>query len=388
MSLTSGSKPYARIAVCLSLSLGLVMVAAIAAGAEPRKAEGRSAKPAVNAKSPKLAKPVKPAKPAKSPTAKQKARGTASAQLDPVTEIEIISDEALALHGALDANPDDTQSRQKLAELALRAARAAERALARGDDDLFVAYRAQFRKHFATTRPGLGNMAGRGIGAAEFALGVLDLHGMLGERDVERACAHFAAALDKGFGGTKFRHAQCIEERQPERALTLMQEAADAGHVGAMERLGRICLEAKPPDAACAYARLERASAEGRLSATTLLGWMHAEGIGGKPDPARAARYYREAADQGELSARNNLGELYETGRGVAKDPAKAFDYYLSAAVTGFPPAQFNVGRLCATGQGTTKNLVEARRWLGEAAKAGVAPAQKILDFLDQEAAK
>ena len=382
MSSTFGSKPYARITVCLSLSLGLVMAAADAAGAEPRKAEGRSAKPAVIARSAKL---VKPAKPVKSPTTKQKTRGTAAAQLDPVTEIENISDEALSLYRALDANPDDTQSRQKLTELALRSARAAERALARGDDDLFVAYRAQFRKHFATTRPGLGNMAGRGIGAAEFALGVLDLHGMLGERDVERACAHFAAALDKGFGGAKFRHAQCIEKKQPELALTLMREAADAGHVGAMERLGRICLEAKPPDAACAHARLERASGEGRLSATTLLGWMHAEGIGGKPDPARAARYYREAADQGELSARNNLGELYETGRGVAKDPAKAFDYYLSAAVTGFPPAQFNVGRLCATGQGTTKNLVEARRWLGEAAKAGVAPAQKILDFLDQE---
>ncbi len=380
MSLTSGSQQYSRIAVCLSL--GLVMVAADAVGAEPRKAEARTAKPAGKVKPAKSARPVKP------PAAKQKERAAAPAQLDPVTEIEIISDEALALNSALGANPDDAQARQKLAELALRAARAAERVLSRGDNDLFTAYRAQFRKNFAATRPGLESMAGRGIGAAEFALGVLDLHGMLGERDVERACAHFAAALDKGFGGAKFRHAQCIEEKEPERALALMREAADAGHVGATERLGRICLEAKPPDAACAFARLERASREGRLSATTLLGWMHAEGIGGKPDPARAARYYREAADQGEPSARNNLGELYETGRGVAKDPTKAFDYYLSAAVTGFPPAQFNVGRLYATGKGTPKNLVEGRRWLGEAAKAGVPPAQKVLDFLDQEAAK
>ena len=157
---------------------------------------------------------------------------------------------------------------------------------------------------------------------------------------------------------------------------------------GAIERLGRICLEAEPPDAPCAYARLERASREGRLSATTLLGWMHAEGIGGKVDLARALRYYGAAAQQGEPSASNNLGEFYESGRGVAKDPAKAFDYYLAAAATGFPPAQFNVGRLYATGKGTAKNLVEARRWLGEAAKAGVPPARQILDFLDQEAEK
>lgn len=379
MSSTSGSKQYSRIAVCLSLSLGLAMVAAAAAGAEARKTGARTAKPAVNAK---------PAKPAKPHAAKQKAREAAPAPVDPVTEIEIISDEALALNGALGANPDDAQARQKLAELALRAARAAERVLSRGDDDLFTAYRAQFRKHFATARPGLESMAERGVGGAEFALGVLDLHGMLGERDVARACAHFAAALDKGFGGAKFRHAECIEKWQPARALALMQEAATAGHVGASERLGRLCLEAKPPDLPCAFARLERASREGRPSATALLGRMHAEGIGGKADPARAARLYREAADQGEPSARNNLGELHERGRGVGQDPAKAFNYYLSAAVTGFPPAQFNVGRLYATGKGTEKNLVEARHWLGAAANAGVPPARQLLDSLGQEAAQ
>jgi TPR repeat protein len=131
-----------------------------------------------------------------------------------------------------------------------------------------------------------------------------------------------------------------------------MREAADAGHVGAMEQLGRICLEATPPDVACAQARLERAAREGRLSATTLLGWMQAEGIGGKADPARAARYYREAAGKGDATARNNLGELYERGRGVEQDPAKAFDHYLLAALAGFPPAQFNLGRLLRDRQG------------------------------------
>lgn len=378
MSLTFELKQYYRIAACLSVALGLVMLPAFAA--EPRK---KTATQTAQQK-------AKAAPPKKSSAAKQatKAKAPAPALLDPITELEIINGEAIALNNALTVSSDDAQTQQKLALLALRAARAAERALSRGDENLFIAYRAQFRTHFAATRPGLEAMAGRGIGAAEYALGALDLHGMLGERDVERACAHFTAALDKGFSGAKFRHAQCIEEKEPERAQALMREAADAGHVGAMERLGRFCLEAKPPDAACAFARLERASQEGRLSATTLLGWMHAEGIGGKADPARAARYYREAADQGEPSARNNLGELYERGRGVEQDPAKAFDHYLAAAITGFPPAQFNVGRLYATGKGTTKSLVEARRWLEEAAKAGVPPAQQILDFLDQEAAK
>jgi TPR repeat protein len=376
MSLIFDLKQYYRIVACLSLALGLIAMPVDDTWAKPGKSDARTVK--------KKAK----AKPVKSRATKPKPKTSVPAQLDPVTELEIINGDAITLTNALGIDPDDMAARQKLAELALRGARAAERALSRGDDDLFNAYRTQFQKHFGGTRPGLESMAGRGVGAAEYALGALALHGMNEERNVERACVRFAAALDKGFGGAKFRHAQCIEESDPERAFALLKEAADSGHVGAIERLGRICLEATPPDAACAFARLERAARDGRVSARTLLGWMHAEGIGGKIDLARAAQYYREAAQLGEASASNNLGELYEKGRGMAKDEGKAFEHYLSAAGSGFPPAQFNVGRLYAAGRGTAPNPVEARRWLGEAAKAGITPAQQILDLLDQQAAK
>lgn len=380
MLLTFDLKQYYRIAACLSLMLGLVAmpVDALSAKSKPNKAKTHTAKQKAKAKPAKLNAAAR----------KAKSKVTAPALIDPVTELEIINGEAITLRNALGADPDDAPSRQKLAVLALRAARAAERALSRGDDELFNAYREQVRTHFADTRPGLETMSGRGIGAAEYALGAFALHGMLEAPNVERACGHFAAAVDKGFGGAKFRYAQCIEENEPARALALLTEAADGGHVGANERLGRICLEAEPPDAPCAFARLDRAAREGRASAKTLLGWMHAEGIGGKVDAARAAQYYREAAQQGEPSARNNLGELYEKGRSVAKDEKAAFEYYLAAAQSGFPPAQFNAGRLYAAGRGTAQNLGEARRWLGAAEKAGITPAREILDLLDKEAAK
>ena len=378
MLLTFDLKQYYRIALCLGLVWGLVAlpVDALWARAKPNKAETHTAKQKAKAK------------PAKPSAAARKTKAAAPALIDPVTELEIINGEAITLRNALQADPDDVSSRQKLAVLALRAARAAERALSRGDDDLFNAYREQVRMRFADTRPDLEIMSGRGIGAAEYALGAFALHGMLEAPNVERACAHFAAAVDKGFGGAKFRYAQCIEQSDPARALALLTEAADGGHVGANERLGRICLEAEPPDAPCAFARLGRAAKEGRASAKTLLGWMHAEGIGSKIDAARAAQYYREAAQQGEPSARNNLGELYEKGRSVAKDEKAAFEYYLAAAQSGFPPAQFNTGRLYAAGRGTSQNLGEARRWLGEAEKAGITPAREILDMLDKQAAK
>lgn len=327
-------------------------------------------------------KAVKP----KTKVAKPKTSSAVPVQLDPAAELEIIIGEAIVQRAALGgADPEGPPARQKLAELALRAARAAERALSRGDENLFSAYRQQIESQFEGTYPNLEKMSARGVGAADYALGTFALHGILEERNVERACTHFAAALGKGFNGAKFRHAQCVEESDPARAYDLLQEAAESGHVAATERLGRICLEATPPDAACAFARLERAARDGRASARTLLGWMHAEGIGGKVDLARAAKYYGEAAKMGEPSAHNNLGELHEKGRGVAKDPRKAFEHYLAAASAGFPPAQFNVGRLYAAGRGTAPNSAEARRWLGEAAKAGITPARQILDMLDQE---
>lgn len=321
--------------------------------------------------------------------AKTKVKAALPVQIDPVEELEIIIGEAIVQRASLGGDdPEGPAARQKLAELALRAARAAERALSRGDENLFGSYRQQIESQFEGTLPGLEKMSARGVGAAEYALGTFALHGILDERNVERACTHFAAALGKGFSGAKFRHAQCIEERDPASAYALLKEAADSGHVAATERLGRICLEATPPDAACAFARLERAAKDGRASARTLLGWMHAEGIGGKVDLARAAKYYGEAAKMGEASAHNNLGEFHEKGRGVAKDPRKAFEHYLTAARAGFPPAQFNVGRLYVAGRGTAPNPAEARRWLGEAATAGITPAQQILDMLDQKGDK
>lgn len=309
----------------------------------------------------------------------------APVHLDPKAEYDLIDEDALALHNALAVAPDDNQANQKLAELALRALRSAEKAISRGDDALFAAYAGQFPKRFTESRPALENMATRGIGVAEYALGVIELHGLDGAKNVDRACLRFAAAVEKGFAGARFRHAQCIEESDPARALVLIREAADAGHVAANERMGRICLDAEPPDVACATAHLERAARDGRASATTLLGWMHAEGVYGMPDPARAAKLYAEAARKGETSAHNNLGELYEKGRGIAKNEAAAFEHYLAAAQQGFPPGQFNVGRLYAAGRGTKQNTDEARHWLEQAEKAGIPQAQEILRLLEQE---
>ena len=297
-------------------------------------------------------------------------------------ELPAISTAAQPLNRRVEVRPRDEEARQGLADLAIQSARALERALARGDEPLARKFRQQFETHFLETRWRLARMAERGNGSAEFALGVLALHGVLDPVDVALACRHFSAALGKGFAGARFRHAQCIEGAQPERSHTLLREAAQAGHPGAMEVLARQCLERTPSDWPCARQWLERSAREGRASAATLLGWSYAQGVAGAPDLEKAAAVYREAAEAGDAGAQNNLAELLENGRGIARDEAAAFAYYRRAAEAGFTPAQFNLGRVYAAGRGIEKSLPSAREWLEKALQGGIPEAQRILDLI------
>jgi TPR repeat protein len=304
---------------------------------------------------------------------------------DPSTEWKLIDSSASEVREKMRRSANVEVFRQQLADLAIRSAAGAERALAIGDAALFDAYRTQFREQFPTQRWRLTQMAERGNGRAAFALGVVALHGIFGPPGVEAACRHFETALAKGYGGAKFRVSQCVAKNDVARAAVLMREAADAGHPAAAEVVGRDCLEAKPLQAACAWDRLTLAAAAGRPSAQSVLAWMYAQGTGGRAaDPARAVRLYQQAARAGNAAAQNNVGELYETGRGLAADLKLALDWYRKAAEAGFAPAQFNLGRLYAAGTGIAKDYAEARKWLEQAERGGVTAARTLLDWMDK----
>ena len=307
------------------------------------------------------------------------------AQYDPLTEWELVNGAAMEARARLKKARKPEAIRQQIADLALRSAVGAERALALGDASLFDSYRTQFREQFHDTHWRLGRMARQGGGAAEYAEGVLALHGYFDPPGVETACRHFGAALAKGYAGAKFRLSQCLEKDEPARAAALMREAADSGHPAAAELLGRACLEATPPQAACARERLTVAAAAGRPSAQSALAWMYAQGVGGRSDPVRAARLYLQAARAGDASAQNNAGELYETGRGTQPDPKQALEWYRKAAEAGFAPGQFNLGRLYAAGTGVPRDFAEARKWLEQAEQGGIASARELLNWMDKE---
>jgi TPR repeat protein len=326
-------------------------------------------------------------KPATAKVAKPKPPPVRAAEHDPLTEWELVNGAGIEVREKIEKAPRDQALRQQIADLAVRSAIGAERALAIGDASLFDSYRRQFRELFHDTPWRLGLMGRQGSGAAEYTQGVVALHGYFETAAVDKACRHFDAALAKGYAGAKFRLSQCLEKDDPARASKLMRETADTGHPAASELLGRACLEAKPPQVECAHDRLTVAAASGRPSAQSALAWMYAQGLGGNPDPARAARLYLQAARAGDTAAQNNAGELYETGRGVKADPKLALEWYRKAAEAGFAPAQFNLGRLYAAGTGTLRDFPEARKWLEKSAESGIAAARKLLDWMDKEQA-
>ena len=323
-------------------------------------------------------------KKAKKPAVKEQ---SAPAPDDFPARIAWAGKEADALRAIVAKSPRDERARTLMASLAVVVTSDLERALSIGDTENAAAFRKLIEKKLHDTRWRLGMIGRHGAGGGFYALGVMALHGILGERDRQIACPMFASAWDKGFLDAAYRLSGCVAEKDPARAEDLLRTAAESGHAQASEELGRQCLEATPQDTKCAFARISAAAAAGRASAKSLLGWMYAQGTGVGADPQRALALYLEAAKAGDLSASNNLGELYETGRGVAVDGARASDYYRQAADAGFAPAQFNLGRLYATGTGVTRDPGRARTWLEAALKGGIKPAQKLLDWLDTQPA-
>ena len=118
----------------------------------------------------------------------------------------------------------------------------------------------------------------------------------------------------------------------------------------------------------------ENAANSGHVTAMNNVGWLCAEGLWVAQDYAKAHEYYEKAANCGDTVAMNNLGLLYHEGRGVAQDDAKAVGYYEKAANLGDAEAMFNVGCLYLEGRGVTggacvRNQLRALYWYNRSNK-------------------
>jgi hypothetical protein len=140
-------------------------------------------------------------------------------------------------------------------------------------------------------------------------------------------------------------------DRNARQAFTWFRKAAEQGHAGAQDFMGK------------AYS----------LS----LGFSRDCGV--TPNDSEAVEWFRKAAKQGHPAARYDLARQLWRGEGTVKDAAEAARLWRQLAEEGHAPSQSMLGRCYATGEGVTKNLDEAKVWLQRAVDQGYPHADQML---------
>jgi uncharacterized protein len=189
----------------------------------------------------------------------------------------------------------------------------------------------------------------------------------------EQAAALLRAGAEAGLPEAQAAYAQLLldgrgVEADPAAALGWFRKAAAAGHVMAINMVGR-CFE---KGWGTAENRVE-AARHYALAAGRGLDWgMYnygsalALGAGVIRDERAAFAWFERAAGLGHAKSINFLGTFHEEGRIVPRDMGKAGDCYRLSAEGGDFRGQFNHGRLLAE----AGHMAEAIAWIRRAAEA------------------
>ncbi len=191
-----------------------------------------------------------------------------------------------------------------------------------------------------------------------------------------------SSTFAKGAAGTDPAY-EAFDQGQYLTALTLAEKLAAAGDPQAHTLIGRIHAEGLgvPQSAAMAAQWYAKAVELGDIEAAFALGTLHARGkaengAGLERNYAEAARLFEIAAAKEHALANYSLGLLFLRGQGKGENPHRAFAHIRYAAWKGIVAAQYDLGTMFATGTGTDPNAFEAARWVEKAAKAGHAEAE------------
>ena len=99
---------------------------------------------------------------------------------------------------------------------------------------------------------------------------------------------------------------------------------------------------------------------KGYTDALTLLGMLHAEGVGCEKNLVIAVEYLERAAAEGSAQAFYYLGELFTTGKSFEVDINRALDNYTAAAEHGYFAAYETMGDIFREGKFIARDLARA----------------------------
>ncbi len=216
---------------------------------------------------------------------------------------------------------------------------------------------------------------------------------ILGERylalgEVEKAMPLINKAVEAEDPEAIYLLARCYAEglgveKDPEQATQLYEDAAEKGSVPATILTADRFFDAKQYERALPM--LEKAADAGDAVSALRLADCYRNGWGVSQNQNEALSYYRNASSVGNLLAINRLGTCYENGRGCEVDSLSAFKAYQLAAMFGQMNAQYNLGECYRKGIGTEVDRFKARQWYTNASNAGSTAARTALAEMESE---
>lgn len=158
-------------------------------------------------------------------------------------------------------------------------------------------------------------------------------------------------------------------------AVNWFTKASDGGDTDGMFALGECYLFGKgvEKDPKRAIDLLNAASVLNNVRALDLLGNVYRKGVPGlmEPNYTESFRLFSRATELGFLDAQGNLGVLYINGQGVTKDEKKAASLFKDGAEKGNPSCMFYFAMCLEGGVGVDKDEAAAKEWYIKAAKGG-----------------
>jgi uncharacterized protein len=172
-------------------------------------------------------------------------------------------------------------------------------------------------------------------------------------------------------------------EKDVDRGMSLLRQAAEAGNPVANFRLAASILSAEKPEVAevlTGYGHLLAAANGNLVEAQNELGLLYLSGKLGLADAPAAVAWLTRAAQAGNAQAQNNLATLYERGLGgVPRNIENAGQLYSLAANQGHGPATLALARLIHQGVGTQPDPVKAWALATLAAERGEKEADELV---------
>lgn len=226
---------------------------------------------------------------------------------------------------------------------------------------------------------------------AEYLTGMAYLHGIGVERDSERAIRLLQMAADHGSNQAFTTLGVCYKDgigvhEDAEKAFNLLEKAAEKGNLEAKYQIYALQPSSlfDPQLYEKELAWLREAAQGGLLKAQVQL----ADALRMESQYEEAFKWNHIAARRGDPQAQFSLFQMYDRGLGTDYNTAQKNYWLRHSAEQGFPPALIRLGKM----QEYSENYAEAFRWYHQAAAqknlSGLAKSACYLDDWEQALAR